>query len=87
MVAHNDRLLDFGYILKAKPTGYPGGLGVDCGKKKRVKDTLKLVQPEQLEGQSCYLLQMEKAIGGVGFGAKTKDPVLEILSFRYQKSL
>ena len=43
MVAHNDKLLDFGYILKAKPTGYPGGLDVDCGKKKRVKDKLKLV--------------------------------------------
>lgn len=26
---------------------------------------------------------LEKAIGRIGFGGKTKDPVLGILSFRY----
>lgn len=46
MVAHNDKLLDFGYILKAESTGYPDRLAVDCGKKKRVKNKLKIFQPE-----------------------------------------
>lgn len=83
MGVHNDNLsVDFGYILKAEVTEYASELAVDCGKRERIKDKQDFSAwvVRRIELPST---EMEKAIGGVGFWAKTKDPVLDILSFRY----
>lgn len=47
MGVHNDNLsVDFGYILKAEVTEYASELAVDCGKRERIKDKLKIFQLE-----------------------------------------